>query len=169
MSKLTPHFTIEELTQSDTATRLGIDNTPGLQASGNLLALANGMELIRGILGGRPIHVNSGFRCEALEKVLCAKDFAAWCARNGKMRTDPAAWDEYFKRKAHPKGYACDFVCPDFGTPEQIVKVLVKPSLKADQIIMEGTWVHVSFDPRMRGHVLTATFNNGTPSYTQEV
>lgn len=169
MSKLSPHFTLEELTVSDTATRLGIDNTPGLVVSGNLLALARGMEMVRTILGGRSIHVNSGFRCEELEKVLCAKDFVAWCSRNGKMRTDPAAWAEYFKRKAHPKGFACDFTCPKFGTPLEIVKALIKAGIKADQIIQEGTWVHISFDPKMRGQVLTATFNGGTPSYTQGV
>lgn len=165
---LTPHFSLEELIQSDTATRLGIDNSPGLQVSANLMILANGMEQVRAVLG-QPINVSSGFRCEELEKVLCAKDFAAWCSRNGKMRTDPAAWVEYFKRKAHPKGFACDFTCPKFGTPLEVVKALVKAGIKADQIIQEGTWVHISFDPKMRGQVLTATFNGGTPSYTQGV
>lgn len=165
---LTPHFSLEELIHSDTATRLGIDNSPGPQVLANLLVLANGMEQVRAVLG-QPINVNSGFRCEELEKVLCAKDFAAWCNRNGKMRTDPAAWAEYFKRKAHPKGFACDFTCPKFGTPLEIVKALVKAGIKADQIIQEGTWVHISFDPKMRGQVLTATFNGGTPSYTQGV
>lgn len=165
---LTSHFTLEELTASDTAVRLGIYNTPGLQASANLMVLANGMEQVRAVLG-QPVKVSSGFRCEELEKVLCAKDFAAWCSRNGKMRTDPAVWAEYFKRKAHPKGFACDFTCPKFGTPLEIVKALIKAGIKADQIIQEGTWVHISFDPKMRGQVLTATFNGGTPSYTQGV
>lgn len=165
---LTPHFSLEEFIQSDTATRLGIDNSPGLQVSANLMILANGMEQVRAVLG-QPINVSSGFRCEELEKALCAKDFAAWCNRNGKMRTDPAAWAEYFKRKAHPKGFACDFTCPKFGTPLEIVKALIKAGVKADQIIQEGTWVHISFDPKMRGQVLTATFNGGTPSYTQGV
>jgi len=37
-----------------------------------------------------------------------------------------------------------------------------------DQLIEEGSWVHASFDPRLRGQVLTATFKDGTPSYELE-
>ena len=36
-----------------------------------------------------------------------------------------------------------------------------------DQLIREGTWVHVSFDPKMRGQILTAKFVGGIAHYTE--
>ena len=165
--KLTEHFTLEELTLSETAVRNGIDNTapPGILP--RLRVLARGLERVRRIIK-RPLHINSGYRCEALERVLCAKDYAGWCARHGK---DPkAAWGEYFARKMHPKGYAADFICPLFGPPLKIVRAVKKAGIKFDQLIEEGTWVHISFDPQLRGEILTAHFDaSGTPTYTQGV
>jgi hypothetical protein len=162
---LSDHFTLEELAQSDTAVRLGIDNTPSEAVIAHLKVLALGLERIRAVLG-RPITIKSGYRCEALEKLLCAKDFAAWCTRHGKAQA--SAWPEYFAGKAHPHGYAADFICPGFGTPVEIVRAAKAAGFKFDQLIEEGTWVHASFDPRLRGEVLTARFDShGTPTYTQ--
>lgn len=62
------HFTIEELTRSTTATQFGIDNTPPIEAVGNL------WELIETVLDpareqfGKPIYVNSGYRCAELNR-----------------------------------------------------------------------------------------------------
>ncbi len=162
--KLTEHFSLEELTLSDTAVRLGIDNEPSAEIRANLEVLAKGLEQIRRALK-HPVLIRSGYRCERLERVLCAKDFAAWCGRHG--RDAKKAWPEYFDRKAHPRGYAADFVCPAFGAPVEIVRKLNAAKLRFDQLIEEGTWVHVSFDPRLRGELLTARFAaDGTPSYS---
>ena len=163
---LTDHFTSEELTDSDTAVRLGIDNTPPAAIRPHLEVLARGLEEVRRVLG-QPIIVKSGYRCEALEKVLCAKDYAAWCGRHGKPQA--TAWPEYFARKSHPRGYAADFICPRFGTPVEIVRALKNAGISFDQVIEEGTWVHASFDPRMRRELLTARFDaSGTPTYTRQ-
>lgn len=165
--KLTEHFTLEELVQSDTALRLGIDNTPPPGVVPHLGALARGLEQIRAITL-HPLFVHSGFRCEALERLLCEKDFAAWCARHAKNRA--TAWGEYFERKVHPMGYAADFTCPAFGPPIEIVRALKDSGIKFDQLIEEGTWVHAGFDPRLRGEILTARFDkDGTPTYTHGV
>lgn len=163
--KLTEHFSLEELTGSDTALRMGIDNTPGEDITVNLSVAANGMEKVREVLGF-PVHVTCAYRCEILEKVLAKNDYIAWCSRHGKAVCD-AAWGEYFARKAHPKGFAVDFVCPQFGAPQEVVDAIVKSGIKYDQVIMEGTWVHISFAPEMRGIYLLASFANGVPSYTQ--
>ena len=68
--KLTENFTLREFVDSPTAKRLGIDNTPKWD---HVLALAN---LCRHVLqplrdhAGRPLLINSGYRCEELnEKV----------------------------------------------------------------------------------------------------
>lgn len=161
---LSDHFSLDELTHSDTALRLGISNAPSQETVERLRVLAAGLEKVRALLE-RPLIVRSGYRCEALERVLTEKDFRAWAARHGKDALE-TAWREYFAQKAHPQGYAADFICPAFGTPPQIVRLIAKAGIAFDQVIEEGTWVHISFDPRMRGNVLTATFDaSGTPHY----
>lgn len=170
MMRLSDHFTLEELRRSDTAVRMGIDNTPPAEVISNGIDAAMGMEKVRSVLGVLVV-VHSWFRCEALERILCAKDFAAWCKLHGKagpgaeLAAVEISWAEYFARKGHPKGWCIDFTAPQFGTPRQIVRVLKASGIKFDQLIEEGTWVHASFDPRMRGEVLVATFKDGTPSY----
>ena len=160
---MTSHFAFNEFTNSDTATRLGINNMPEPAVAQRIFKLMGYMEVVRGMLG-KPINISSGYRCEELEKVLCDKDYRAWCDRHGYI-VDPNSWSLYFAGKSHPAGYACDFTCPAFGPPSQIVTFLRRQGIRYDQLICEGTWVHISFDPRMRNEVLDATFVNGTPSY----
>ena len=54
---MTPHFNVYELTFSNTAVRLGIDNTPDKEALENLEILAEGLEKVRLKLDSRPIKV----------------------------------------------------------------------------------------------------------------
>ena len=62
------YFTIKELTRSTTAQLRGIDNTPSQQVIDNLTALVeNVLDPLREAWGA-PIHVNSGYRCAALNK-----------------------------------------------------------------------------------------------------
>lgn len=165
MTQLSEHFSYEELTASDTAVRLGIDNTPPPEIVPHLTVLAHGLEQIRRVTGHAMI-MHSGYRCEALERVVTAKDYAAWCIRHGKPQSE-GTWREYFETKAHPKGYAGDFICPMFGTPIEIVRAVNASGIKFDELIQEGTWVHASFDTQLRGVVRTAHFApDGTPTYT---
>lgn len=169
--QLTPHFTLEELTRSTTATRLGIDNTPTGPALNNLHVLAEGLEQVRAMTG-QPLWIHSGYRCEALEHILAAKDFDSWC-RQHKRPTTPEDrvqnWADYFARKAHPKGMAADFTCAAYGNPLEIVRAIKASGIKFDQLIMEGTWVHISFardtEGKMRNEVLVATFSAGGVTY----
>jgi hypothetical protein len=162
--QLTEHFTFEELTHSSTALRLGIENIPWALAAANLSILANGLEQVRAMLGF-PMHINDAFRCEALEKVLAHADYVGWCARHYR-NMDDASWEVYFSAKAHPKGFAADFVCPQFGTPEQIVRAIMVSGIKFDKVITEGSWVHLSFAPALRQIAMAAIFTNGIPAYT---
>lgn len=175
MMQLTPHFSLSELTESDTATRLGIRNLPPLEIIDDLRKTAELAEDIRAALNeghSREVFmvVNSGYRCEALEREVTRKDYAKWCERHSVMQ-DEASWRMYFKNKAHPKGRSLDFKAPRFGTPYQIVKFISsRPELMAriDQIIMEGTWVHVAWSDTPRHEVKTATFDaEGHPTYTK--
>lgn len=143
--KLSDHFTLEELTVSETAVRKGLDNTPSLEIIENLKKLASSLEVVRAILGF-PIHINSGYRSLAVNIAIGGS-----------------------KTSAHMQGYAADFVCPQFGKPIDIVKKLANTKLAFDQLIQEGNWVHISFDPKMRHQVLTANFINGKAQYVNGI
>lgn len=141
---LTDHFTLAEFEQSSTATRLGIDNHASLEIVAQLTKTAVNMEKVRALLGGLPIAVDSAYRCPMLNTaVRGAKD------------------------SAHCTGDAVDFTCPAFGTPLQIARRLAASGLKFDQLLQEGTWVHVSFAPALRQQVMTAHFTEGRATYTQ--
>jgi hypothetical protein len=66
-------------------------------------------------------------------------------------------------------GYAADFISPTFGEPIKIVKALAATNVQFDQLIQEGTWVHVSFAPAMRRQVLTAHFVDGKVTYEEGI
>ena len=130
--KLTEHFSLEEFESSDTAKKHGIDNSvPGTLIS-NVRGTAMMMEAIRQFLSrkaGRDIavHINSGYRCEALNRLV-----------GGQKNSD------------HLQGCAADFVAPGFGDPFSIAKSLENnlELLGIGQLIKESTWVHVSPRPR---------------------
>lgn len=59
---LSANFTLKELTKSDTATRLGLDNTPDEQALENLKTLCEMvLQPVREHFG-KSVTVNSGYR-----------------------------------------------------------------------------------------------------------
>lgn len=130
--KLTAHFDLDEFTRSNTATAKGIDNTPPPDVVRRLWSTAGHMEMIRALLG-HPINIHSGYRCEALNKAVGGVG-----------------------NSAHLTGYAVDFTCPGYGSPYKVAMDLANsPSISFDQLIQEGTWVHISFDPKMRRELLT--------------
>jgi hypothetical protein len=141
--QLTTHFSLEELVFSSTAERLGIDNTPSAAIRSNLLTLALGLEQIRALLGA-PMHIDSGYRCEALNKAVGG-----------------------VANSAHLSGYAADFVCPDYGSPLMIARAIAGSGIAFDQVIQEGTWVHVSFMPPLRHQLLTARFSPAGVTYSE--
>lgn len=132
MTQLTSNFTLEELIFSETALRKKLDNTPDAETLENLKTLALGLEEVRYILG-HPIHINSGYRSPKVNSAIGSKSTSA-----------------------HVKGYAADFVCPQFGTPREICHRLMDSMIDFDQLIYEyDSWVHFSVDPKMRRQVLT--------------
>ena len=121
--QLTAHFSLEELTASETAARKQIDNMPGPDIMPHLQILEEGLEQVRTALRGLSIHVNSGYRSPALNAAIGGA-----------------------ARSAHTHGLAADIVCPQFGTPLQVCKAIEAAGLATDQIIHEyGKWCHVAF------------------------
>ena len=122
---LTPHFTLEELIASDTADQMGIDNVPSETEIYRLAQLAGKLEDIRSLLGGFPLLVSSGFRCQALNTAI------------GGATTS-----------AHLYGCAVDFTVPQFGNPYKICSYLTElEGFLYDQLINEegsgARWVHI--------------------------
>ena len=138
MFALSDHFSLEEATASETASRMGIDNAhPEQLVIDAAVKTAVKMEKIRYILG-YPIIVNSWIRCPALNQALGSKSTSQ-----------------------HIKGEAVDFICPPFGTPLEIARTLISNQLvlRYDHLILEHTWIHISFNsiPNVvqRGEVLS--------------
>jgi len=118
-----PHFSLDELTFSETATRKGIDNTPSDDVLDNLYKTAMEMENVRELLDNNPILISSGYRCLALNELLGSKPTSA-----------------------HIRGLACDFTCPKFGDPHDIVDAIFGSDILYDQIILEhNSWCHLAF------------------------
>ena len=144
--KLTEHFSLDELTASETALRKGIDNTPPPAVTEKLRMLAATLEQVRSLLGNNSIRISSGYRSLELNRAIGSGDLSA-----------------------HVLGYAVDFTCPKFGTPKVVAKKIAESPIKFDQLIYEGTWIHLSVDPRNRREVLTAHFGKGKTSYTKGI
>lgn len=140
MTAFHKNFTIRELTRSDTAARLGIDNIPTGAVLQNLAKTSHYMADVRRWLGDKPIYVSSGYRSPELNKHI-----------PGSSNTS-----------AHTLGWAVDFKCPQFGTPLKIAELIAISDVMddVDQLIHEyDSWVHISFDPRKRKQLLTINKN----------
>ena len=130
-------FTYGEFIRSETATRKGINNEPSPEALEALKMTARGMDSVR-VLLGRPIHVSSGFRSLKLNTAVGGAKFSQ-----------------------HMLGQACDFTCPEYGTPSEIVDALIASDIFFDKCINEfptsvtGGWVHISFTTTPRRQAFT--------------
>jgi hypothetical protein len=118
---MTPHFTLDELTASETAERNGWDNTPNEQELANLQRLAEFLEDVKEALGGKPIMVNSAFRNKQVNDAVGSKDSSQ-----------------------HRVGCAVDIRVPGL-TPDEVVKAIIASGLPYDQVIREfDRWTHLS-------------------------
>lgn len=134
-TKLSPHFSLREATESPTATSRGIQNIPDPHSFERMKFTATKMEAVRQLLGNQPIKINSWFRGPELNKAV------------GGVATSQ-----------HTKGEAVDFTAPFFGSAKEVALELQKNKelLGYDQLIFEQTWVHISFTlTSPRGNELT--------------
>ena len=129
------YFTLDELIHSDTADRLGIDNTPTSEAVSNIDDLVtNVLDNLRDGWG-RPIIVTSGYRCKELNAAVGG-------TRNSQ----------------HLKGQAADIVSDDFEAFRRFVRRWCKDN-EFDQCIFEHgggkEWIHISYvEGRNRRQIL---------------
>ena len=128
------YFTINELTKSSTAQRLHINNNPTQEVKDNLNKLIdNVLDPLRELYG-KPIIVNSGYRCTKLNKAIGGA-----------------------KNSQHLVGQASDIrtVQNTKESNKELFDLIKNSKLPFDQLINEYdyNWVHVSYSPRNRRQV----------------
>jgi uncharacterized protein YcbK (DUF882 family) len=115
---LSEHFTLEELTHTD---HREFDNTPNADEIANLTRLASFLEQVKTVLGGKPVMVNSAFRCKQVNDAVGSKDSSQ-----------------------HRVGCAADIRVPGM-TPDEVVQAVIASGIGYDQVIREfDRWTHIS-------------------------
>jgi hypothetical protein len=146
---LSANFSLKELTKSDTATRLGIDNTPDEETIDNLKTLCDKvLQPVREHFG-KSVTVNSGFRSSETNQ-----------ATGGSKSSD------------HVKGQAADIEIAGIANAD--LAQWIMDNLDYTQLILEfytqgipdSGWVHVSYDPNnLKKQELTAVKVAGKTQY----
>jgi hypothetical protein len=150
---LSTNFTLNELTKSETATRLDIDNTPNEEQIESLRLLCeNILQPVRDHFG-KPVKISSGFRCAELNSSP---------AVGGSATSD------------HCKGQAVDFEIDGLSNPD--VAQWIMDNLTYSQLILEfyvqgqvnSGWIHCSYNPeKLIKQELTAVKVAGKTQYLQ--
>ncbi len=147
--QLTNNFSLKELTVSDTATRLGLDNTPNETVTANLKTLAE--KILQPVREhyGKSVKVNSGYRAPEVNAAV-----------GGSKTSD------------HCKGQAADIEIT--GVANGDLAKYIAENFKFTQVILEfytqgvpdSGWVHVSYDSNdLKCQTLTAVKQNGKTVY----
>lgn len=145
--RLSPNFTLAEFTVSDRGARAGLSNMPTAEHFAALKHTAKKSEEVRKALKDKPMLINSAYRSPAVNRLVGGSSTSQHC-----------------------KGEAIDFISPGYGTPLQICKAIIEAGIEFDQLIYEGTWVHISFSrTRSRKQVLTAHFTRKGVTYSNGI
>ncbi len=146
---LTANFSLHELSKSETALRMGFDNTPDDEATENLRLLCEKvLQPVRDHYG-KGVKVNSAYRSPESNAAV-----------GGSKTSD------------HCKGMAADIEIP--GVANADLAQWIMDNLEYTQLILEfytpgipdSGWVHVSYDPNnLKKQELTATKVAGKTTY----
>ena len=152
--KLSKNFTLQELIKSNTALRLGIDNTPSKEGIMKLTLLAAFLQKIRDRIG--PLRITSGYRSPLLSEAIGSSSNSQHCRYE--------AVDLQFVRRGQMNNLA-------------IYNTLIELDLDYDQCILEfgdstatsdpasPAWIHLSWkvsDNRRQTLVAYKDDNNKT-------
>ena len=129
MKSTNNYFTIEELTKSETANRLNINNQPSKEVIDNLNKLINYLNPIREEWN-KPIYVTSGYRSQELNSVVKGS-----------------------KTSSHLLGLAVDLWVPNLYQFWDFLTNYLKDK-SFDQLILEPNWIHLGIGPKERRTIL---------------
>ncbi len=151
---LTPHFTLQEMTESLTAKKHGIANVPPPEAVENLRKLCIGtLEPLREKLK-QPVIITSGFRCQQLNEIIVHAS----------------------RKSQHMSGQAADFYVKGIAGQarneashrELLIKafrlIITDESIDFDQLILYPNFIHVSYVSKERNR-RKITKANGQGTY----
>lgn len=134
---LAKNFTLEEFTRSETARRLGIDNTPSEENLKNLKVLATQVLQPARDEMGEPLTITSGFRSRKLNRAV------------------GGVYNSY-----HQFGQAADIACTDEKFANRLGDALIKQQL-TDLVLIEFSkhriWVHVQWS-RVPRHLINRRY-----------
>ena len=126
--KLSPNFSLEELTFSQIASRRGLNNIPSEKVKDNLERLAFFLEQVRKLFN-KPLLISSGYRSREVNEAVGGS-----------------------KASQHCEGCAADFNVKGVS-PSTVVRTIVDANIPYDQVILEfDSWVHISI-PTIKGSV----------------
>lgn len=120
------YFTIQEFERSDTARRLGIDNTMPQTVKANVAELvATVLDPLRQAWG-KPLTITSGYRCPALNRAVGG-----------------------VKNSHHCRGMAADITTGNSLDNRRLFALVQQLNLPFTQLIGENNfaWLHISYDP----------------------
>lgn len=141
------YFTIDELTRSSEAKRRGIDNTPPQSATANLKALVeNILDPLRE-MWGKPIKVNSGYRCPKLNAAVGGSS-----------------------QSSHMSGCAADITTGTQKINSELLELLIGSGLPYTKVIDEQycSWIHITFiKGKPRRENIKAVKKNGKWIYSK--
>ncbi len=150
MERISEHISYKEGIKSNTATRLGIKNTPDDYRITNMVNIGvNVFEPLREYVGG-PIRINSFYRCEELNRAIGGSS-----------------------RSQHCEGRAIDLDDTLGHKTNAEMYQYIKDNLSFDQLIWEfgddtnPDWIHVSYvhPDENRKRCLRAERINGKTTY----
>lgn len=152
--KISKHVSFKESIKSNTATRLGIDNTPGDYELSNMELIAEKVfEPLRAWVGG-PVKINSFYRNKELNLAIGGSQQSQHCEGRA------IDLDDTFRHKTNAEMYN-----------------YIKENLNFDQLIWEfgssknPDWLHVSYvsHTENRNRCLIAYKENGKTKYKKAV
>ena len=125
--RLSKNFTLSEITKSNTAKRLGIDNAPNKEHLKNMQVLIRDLiQPMRDAIG--PIRISSGYRSPVLNRAIGGSTKSQHCKGQA---LDLQFWE---------KGEMCN---------KKIYDWVLKEGIEFDQMINEFdfAWIHISLRP----------------------
>ena len=177
--ELTPHFKLREFTESATAKKHGIDNTPPPEVKENLRRLCvHTLEPLREAMG-LPVIITSGYRCKALNERMthhsirsqhmegCAADFYVGQPQGSGFRVQDCPSGESAHSRDHSNKLGSPLAQSQIsGHRERLIRafrtIILDEKIDYDQLIIYPSFIHVSYISRERNRrSLTKANGNG--------